>query len=167
MVQRSGYFAQQDYALIAMLEDDNENVRNVGVAKMLERWKQVVEESANNDDSPFALNSSLTRLFDEPTLNLEVNAYHELPNFDSYQQKPPAIASLADTEIEECLKKPLVLHYLYVIANLWSGSSNLLRKRLHKLKDLINNEMSHSTKKLNLANLRKRLTPKSSLNKVL
>ena len=44
-VQRNGYFAQQDYALIAMLGDDNENVRNAGVAKMLERWKQVVEES--------------------------------------------------------------------------------------------------------------------------
>ena len=49
----------------------------------------------------------------------------------------------------------------------WSDTLNLLRKRLHKLKDLINNEMSHSTKKLNLANLRKRSTPKSSSNKVL
>ena len=35
-MQRNGYFAQQEYALIAMLADDNENVRNVGVAKMLE-----------------------------------------------------------------------------------------------------------------------------------
>ena len=41
---------------------------------MLERWKQVVEESADNDDCPFALNSSLIRWFDVPTLNLEVNA---------------------------------------------------------------------------------------------
>ena len=44
------------------------------MAKMLERWKQVVEESANNDDYPFALNSSMIRLFDVPTLNLEANA---------------------------------------------------------------------------------------------
>ena len=63
MVQRSGYFAQQDYALIAMLGDDNENVRNAGAAKMLERWKQVVEESENNDDYPLALISSLIRFF--------------------------------------------------------------------------------------------------------
>ena len=47
-------------------------------------------------------------------LHLEANAYYELANFDSYQQKPSAIANLADTKIEECLKKPLVLHYLYV-----------------------------------------------------
>ena len=51
-MQRNGYFAQQEYALIAMLGDDDENVRNVGVAKMLERWKQVAKESANNDDCP-------------------------------------------------------------------------------------------------------------------
>ena len=163
MVQRNGYFAQQDYALIAMLMDDNENV---GVAKMLERWKQVIEESANNDDCPLALNSSLIRLFDVPTLSLEANAYYELANFNSYQQKPPTIASLANTEMEQCLKKPLVLHYLYVIANLCSGTSSLLHKRLHKLKDLINNAMSQFDKKLNRANLRKRLTPKSSSNKV-
>ena len=52
MVERNGYFAQQEYALIAMLGDDNENVRNAGVAKMLERWKQVVEESANTVTAP-------------------------------------------------------------------------------------------------------------------
>ena len=45
VVQRNVFFAQQDYALIAMLGDDNENVRKAGVAKMLERWKQVAEES--------------------------------------------------------------------------------------------------------------------------
>ena len=106
----------------------------------------MVEESENNDDCPLALNSSLIRLFDVPTLNVEANAYQEFTSFDSYQQKPRTISSLADTEIEECLKKLLVLHYLYAIAILWSGSSNLLRKRQHKLKDLINNEMSHSTK---------------------
>ena len=82
---------------------------------MLERWKEVVEKRANNDDCLFALNSSLTRLFDVPTMNLEVNAYNELANFDSYQQKPPATASLANTEIEECLKKSLLLHYLYAV----------------------------------------------------
>ena len=132
---------------------------------MLAHRKQAAEENANIDDCHHALNCSLIRLFDEPTLNLEANAYHELANFDSYQQKPPAIARLTDTEIEGCLKKPLVLPYLYVIANLWSGTLNLLRKCLRKLQDLIH-EMSHSTKKLNLANLRKRLIPKSNSNKV-
>ena len=147
MVQRNGYFAHQEYALIAMLGDDNENVRNVGVVKMLQRWKQVAEESANSHDCPLALNSSLIRLFDVPTPHL-ANAYYEFTNFDSYQQKLPTIASLAHTEIEQCLRKPLVLHYLYGIVNLWSGTSNLLRKCLHKLKDLINieNKMSYWTK---------------------
>ena len=104
MVQRNGYFAHQEYALIAMLGDDNENVRNVGVAKILARRKQVAKKSANNDECPHALSSSLIRLFDLLSLNLEANAYYELAHFDSYQQKPPAIASLTDTEIDECLE---------------------------------------------------------------
>ena len=77
---------------------------------MLARRKEVAEKSANNDDYPHALNNSLIRLVDVPTVNLEANAYYELANFE---QQPPAIASLTDTEIEECLKKPLVLHYLF------------------------------------------------------
>ena len=72
------------------------------VAKVLPLRKQVAEESANNDDWSHALNSSSIRLFDVPTLNLEANAYYELAI---------AIASLTDREIEECLKKPLVLQY--------------------------------------------------------
>ena len=64
------------------------------MAKILARGKQVAEESANNDECPHALSSSLIRLFDLPALNLEANAHYELANFDSYQQKPPAIANL-------------------------------------------------------------------------
>ena len=82
----NGYFAHQENVLIAMVGDDYENVRNVGVVKVLARWKQVAEESAHNDNCPPALNNSVTRLFDVPTLNLEANAYYELTNFDSYQQ---------------------------------------------------------------------------------
>ena len=48
---------------------------------------------------------------------------------------------------EGCLKKSLVLPDHYVIANVWSSTSNLLRKRLHKLQDLMD-EMSHLTKKI-------------------
>ena len=33
-------------------KNDNENARNVGVAKVLARRKQVTEESANNYDCP-------------------------------------------------------------------------------------------------------------------
>ena len=57
-----------------MLGDYNKNVRNVGVAKMLARRKEVAEESANNDESPHAPSSNLIRLFDLPSLNLEANA---------------------------------------------------------------------------------------------
>ena len=35
-----------------MLGDDNENVRNVGVAKALAPRKQVAEDDANDDDCP-------------------------------------------------------------------------------------------------------------------
>ena len=61
---------------------------------MLARRKEVAEESPNNDECPHVPSSSLIRLFDLPSLTLEANAYYELANFDSYQQKPPAIANL-------------------------------------------------------------------------
>ena len=41
----NSYFAHQENALIAMLGDDNENVRNVGVAKELARQKPVAPGS--------------------------------------------------------------------------------------------------------------------------
>ena len=84
-VATNGYFAHQENVLFAMVGMNMTNVRNVGVAKVLAPWKQVAEESAHNDDRPPALNNSLIRLFDVPTLNLEANAYYELANFDSYQ----------------------------------------------------------------------------------
>ena len=66
-----------------MLRDDHERARNVGEAKMLAYRKQAAEESANNDDCPYALNSSLIRLFNVPIPNLEANTYYELVNFNS------------------------------------------------------------------------------------
>ena len=77
-----------------MLGNYNENV---GMAKVLARRKQRAEESANNDYCHHSLNSSLTRLFDVPTLNLDANDCYELTDFDSYQQQPPATANLATT----------------------------------------------------------------------
>ena len=44
MVQRNGYFAQPEYALIARSGNDNKNVRNVGEAKMLEPGSQTEPE---------------------------------------------------------------------------------------------------------------------------
>ena len=64
---------------------------NVGVAKMLTYRKEVAEESANNYDCCHALNSTLIRLFDVPTLNLKAIAYYKLTDVDSYQKQPPAI----------------------------------------------------------------------------
>ena len=43
---------------------------------------------------------------------MEANAYYKLANVDSHQQQSSAIASLTDTETEEHLKKPLLLHHL-------------------------------------------------------
>ena len=43
-------FAHPENVLIAMVGDDEESARNMGVAKVLLLRKQVAEESANNDD---------------------------------------------------------------------------------------------------------------------
>ena len=82
-----------------ILGDDNENV---GEAKVLPHRKQVAEESANNDECHHALISSLIRLFDLPSLNLEANAY-EFADFDSssynLQQLFEAVSLAAKTAI--------------------------------------------------------------------
>ena len=39
-----------------------------------------------------------------------------ISQLDFYQLQPPAIASFTDTEIEECLKKPVVLHHPSAVA---------------------------------------------------
>ena len=76
-----------------MLGDDNKNVKSVGMAKVLAHRKQAVEESANNNDCRHVPKSSLVRLFNVSTLNLEANAYYELTHFDSDQQQLPATAN--------------------------------------------------------------------------
>ena len=86
-----------------MFGDENKNARNVGEAKVLAHWKQVAEESANNDNCPHVLNSSLIHLVNVPTLNLEANASFELANSDFYQQQLPATAS-STTTFSNCLK---------------------------------------------------------------
>ena len=68
---------------------------------MLARRKQVAEESANNDECPHALSSSLISLFDLPLLNLEANAYYELANFNSYQQGSKSLQHLQTLQIQK------------------------------------------------------------------
>ena len=72
VVQQNGYFAHPENVLIVILRDDNENVRNVGVAKVTVPRKQVAEESANNDNYSHLLNRSSIRLFDVPVLTLNL-----------------------------------------------------------------------------------------------
>ena len=67
-----------------MLGYDNENVRNVGIAKVLAHKQQVGEENGNNNECPHSLSSSLIRLFDLPSLHLEANAYYELADFNFF-----------------------------------------------------------------------------------
>ena len=80
-----------------MLGDDNKNVKSVEMAKVLAHRKQAAEESANNDDCPHVPNSSLVRMFNVPTLNLEANAYYELTHFNSDQQQLSATANPTTT----------------------------------------------------------------------
>ena len=62
MVQRNGYFAQQEYALIVMLGDDNENVRNVGAAIVLAHRKQVAVKKVQMTMTAPCTDSSLNSL---------------------------------------------------------------------------------------------------------
>ena len=89
-------------------------------------------------------------------MNLEANAYYELANFNSYQQKPLAIANLTYTEMEECLEKPLALHYPYVTAHSQSVERHI--KLVAEASALVERfdpqDESFNKKKLNPSNLR-------------
>ena len=156
MVQQNGYFVQQEHGLIAMLGDDNENKRNEEVVKMLERWKQVVEESANNDDCSLALNSSLIRLFDVPTLCLRrIRQFCFVPAKASNSCKPCRCRNRRVSEGTSGIAPPTC------------HSQSVERHVKFVAEASAQVERFDSTKKFNLAKLRKRLTSKSNSNKVL
>ena len=107
-------------------------------------------------------------MFDVPTLNLEANAYYEFANFDSYLQKPPTIASLAHTEIEQYRKKPLVFIALPIChSQSVERHVKFVAEASAQVERFDQQQDEPFDKKLNLTNLRKRVTPKSSSNNVL
>ena len=119
VVQRNAFFAHQENVLIAMLGDNDEEIRMQGANKLLSiRGKLPSTASFDNPNEEYSLKglkycdtTPTVRLFELPTLNLKANSYYKMVNLTSCHQQPPAIRHLSDSEIEQCRVKSLELNY--------------------------------------------------------
>ena len=117
VVQRNAFFAHQENVLIAMLGDNDEEIRMRGVNKVLTiRGNLPSTVSFDNHDlvdsrseeyslegAKYYDTASTVRLFEPPTLDLTVNSYYKMVNLTSCHQQPPVIEHLTDLDIERTM----------------------------------------------------------------
>ena len=125
VVQRNAFFAHQENVLIAMLGDNDEEIRMRGVNKVLSiRGNLPSTVTFDNHDlvdsrseeyslegAKYYDTASTVRLFEPPTLDLTVNSYYKMVNLTSCHQQPPVIEHLTDLDIEQCRIRPLQLDH--------------------------------------------------------
>ena len=122
VVQRNAFFAHPENVLVAMLGDSNEDIRRLGVNKVLSmrgklppfnipngNFKGGYVDSKNEEDVSEAQENVHVRQFHVPALNLRAKSYHNLVDLNCCHQQPPAIEHL--TDIEQCRTKPLQLNH--------------------------------------------------------
>ena len=121
VVQRNAFFEHQENVLIAMLGDNDEEIRMRGVNKVPSiRGNLPSTVSFDNHDlvdsrseeyslegAKYYDTASTVRLFEPPTLDLTVNSYYKMVNLTSCHQQPPVIEHLTDLDIEQCRIRPL------------------------------------------------------------
>ena len=125
VVQRNAFFAHQENVLIAMLGDNDEEIRMRGVNKVLSiRGNLPSTVSFDNHDlvdsrseeyslegAKYYNSASTVRLFEPPTLDLTVNSYYKMVNLTFCHQQPPVIEHLTNLDIEQCRIRPLQLDH--------------------------------------------------------
>jgi len=112
VLQRNSCFAHSENVIFGMLAEDDENIRQRAVDKILELRS---EASATTDMESSTLESSRkdVRQFKVPKINVEATHFYQLTNLDSIKDisQPPAMMDLDDTSIAQMLTKPLVLQH--------------------------------------------------------
>ena len=123
VVQRNGFFAHQENILIGMLGDNDEEIRMLGVNKVLSIRQKLstgalsnidaMTESVNEEHSSESTcdTSATVRSFDLPTINLAATSFDKMVDLNSWQHQPPAIGHLTDVYIKQCRVRPLTLHH--------------------------------------------------------
>ena len=123
VVQRNGFFAHQENILIGTLGGNDEEIRMLGVNKVLSIRQKLstgalsnidaMTESVNEEHSSESTcdTSATVRSFDLPTINLAATSFDKMVDLNSWQHQPPAIGHLTDVDIEQCRVRPLTLHH--------------------------------------------------------
>jgi len=111
VLQRNAYFAHSENVILGMLAEDDENIHQRAVDKILELRS---EASATTDMESSTLESSrkdVVQQFKAPKVNVEATHFYELTNLDSIKDicQPPAVMDLDDALIAQMLTKPLLV----------------------------------------------------------
>ena len=103
VVQRNRFFAHQENILIGMLGDNDEEIRMLGVNKVLSIRQKLstgalsnidaITESVNEEHSSESTcdTSATVRSFDLPTINLAATSFDKMVDLNSWQHQPTAI----------------------------------------------------------------------------
>ena len=102
VVERNAYFAHPENIMLAMLADENEEIRNAAVKKIV-FLRNKASESAQ---------STNIRHFKVPKINPTSKSYHELANLDeSDVEEPPLVRHFSLSEIEDLKSMPLQISH--------------------------------------------------------
>ena len=93
VVERNAYFAHPENIMLAMLADENEEIRNTAVKKTVFLRKKAISKGAQ---------STNIRHFKVPKINPTSKSYHELANLDeSDVEKPPLVCHFSLSDMED------------------------------------------------------------------
>lgn len=106
----NSYFAHTENVLIAILGDEDETIRELGVNKILslrgllpnfiipnEGSFSTADE--DSEDAPESPQSTSVRLFEKPVLNVNATIYYNMVNLNNYHHQPPVIQNLSDSDL--------------------------------------------------------------------
>jgi len=99
VIQRNGYFGHPENMILALLTDDQEPIRQLGLRRLLKARKNVHRG---------------IRVFKIPELNYEATTYIDLINWpDIHTTAPPLLSKLSDEEITQLIhdENPAVLQF--------------------------------------------------------
>ena len=122
VVQRNGFFAQQENVLFGMLKDSNEETQILRVYKVISICQKLSSSTSLNDGAMFECRNeehssksacdtfSTVPIFDLPIVNQTATSYNKMVNLNYWQQQPPTNGHLTDLDIKQSRVKPWKLN---------------------------------------------------------
>ena len=97
-VQRNGFYAHSENILVAMITDQNDLIKDLGLRRVLKARKQKTETGKG------------LRLFNIPKIDFDAKAYYELIDWQNVQITPPLLLlDVTNDEIERAVTDGIFL----------------------------------------------------------